>query len=112
MNRPSANYPLERKDVVNNTPTAQNNLGSRLSGALNRLSAQLARLVRAGNRRQLVLRNAADVTLLRTPVTLAVVVGLLLLWWAAPLLLAAFILALVFRVRFIISSEVEGGAGP
>lgn len=69
--------------------------------------AQLAALIRRGNRRQLVLRNAEGAMLLRLPLTLAVVVGLLLLWQAAPLLLVAFLLALAFRVQFLITSELE-----
>ena len=71
------------------------------------IRAQLATLIRRGNRRQLVLRNAEGAMLLRLPLTLAVVVGLLLLWQAAPLLLGAFILALLFRVQFLITSELE-----
>jgi len=72
------------------------------------LREQLAKGIRAGYRRQLVLRNAAGATLLRLPLTLAVVVGLLLLWQAAPLLLVAFIVALAFRVQFLIAGEVDG----
>jgi hypothetical protein len=71
------------------------------------LREQLAKWIRTGNRRQLVLRNAEGATLLRLPLMLAVVVGLLLLWQAAPLLLVAFIVALALRVQFLIAGELE-----
>jgi len=78
-----------------------------LRHGLRQLREQLAKGIRAGYRRQLVLRNAEGATLLRLPVTLAILLGLLLLWQAAPLLLVAFIVALAFRVQFLIAGELE-----
>jgi len=82
--------------------TAQRDFWNSLWNSLRCGRSRLATLIRAGNRRQLVLRNAEGVTLLRLPLTLAVIVGLFLLWQAAPLLLVAFILALALRVQFLI----------
>lgn len=77
-----------------------------LMGLLRELARVLSRLVERGNRRQLILRSADDRTLLRIPVTLAVLLGLVLLWQAAPFLIVALVVALALKVQFIVASDV------
>ncbi|UCH24516.1 MAG: DUF4342 domain-containing protein [Trueperaceae bacterium] len=78
-----------------------NDLGS----SLNALFAKLGQLIKEGNRRQFMLRSRNGKVVFRLPLTIAVIIGLLLLWSAAPLLLIAFIIALALRVQFIVTRE-------
>jgi hypothetical protein len=52
-----------------------------------------------------MLRSRNGKIVFRLPLTIAIIIGLLLLWSAAPLLLIAFIIALALRVQFIITRE-------
>ncbi len=72
----------------------------------------LSRLWREGNRRQFVLRGSDSRTLLRVPLTLAVLFALLLLWKAAPLLIVAIVVAFVLKVEFVVTKEVRRSGGP
>ena len=72
----------------------------------------LNRLWREGKRRQLVLRGSDSRTLLRVPLTLAVLFALFLLWKAAPLLIVAIVVAFVLKVEFVVTKEVGRSGGP
>ncbi|MDQ3457930.1 MAG: DUF4342 domain-containing protein [Deinococcota bacterium] len=78
-----------------------------LMGLLRELARALSRLVERGNDRQLILRSADDRTLLRIPVTLAVLLGLVLLWQATPFVIVAVVVALALKVQFIVATEVK-----
>ncbi len=67
-------------------------------------------LVREGNRRQLALRKQGGDPLVRLPLTVAVLVGLVLLWWSWPLLVLALVLILALRGSVVIlRREPRGG---
>ena len=56
-------------------------------------------------RRLLVIKDKHDKTLLSTPLMLAALVGLLLLVWAAPLLVVGVVVALLLKYEFVIVKE-------
>ena len=58
-------------------------------------------------RRLLVIKDKEDKTLLSTPLLLAVLIGLLLVVWAAPLLLIAVVVALLLKYEFVVVKEVK-----
>ena len=58
-------------------------------------------------RRLLVIKDKEDRTLLSTPLLLAVLIGLLLVVWAAPLLLIAVVVALLLKYEFVVVKEVK-----
>lgn len=78
---------------------------SGVSGLTRELMRGLNTLIARGNARQLIVRSADDRTLLRLPVTIAVLLGALLLWQAAPLVIVAVIVALALKVQFIVASD-------
>lgn len=83
-----------------------------LLGLLRELTQGFSKLIDKGNKRQLILRSADNRTFLRTPLTLAVILGLVLLWRAAPLLIVAVIVALFVKVQFIIATDLAGETAP
>jgi fatty acid desaturase len=83
-----------------------------LLGLLKELAQGFSKLIGKGNNRQLIVRNATNRTLLRIPLTLAVILGLVLVWRAAPLLIVAFIVALFLKVQFIIATDLASETAP
>ena len=75
---------------------------------LDNIERLFSRLTAAGNKRQFIIRNKHDQTVLHLPLTIAVVIGLFLLWQALPLVMITFIVALVLKMQFVIT--VEGPA--
>ena len=69
-------------------------------------AAMLNGLLAAGNRRRLVLRHRGE-TVLRLPLTIAVAVGLILLWQSAFLLVAAVALVLFLQVSVSLERRVD-----
>jgi|GEM_PF-6860522 len=64
-----------------------------------------SRLLREGNRRQLLLRNASGRTVLRLPLTATALIALFLLWRVPILLILAVLIALALRVQMAIYRE-------
>lgn len=73
-----------------------------LDGALDTAFRGLRALWHEGNRRQLALRNRSGATLFRLPLMLALLIGLFLLWKAAPLLILGVILVFALRASFVV----------
>lgn len=85
--------------------THRNGFMDMLSTVLERLGALLSE----GNHRQLIVRNEGNRTLLRLPLTVAVLLGLFLLWKATTLVVIAFIVALVLKVQFVVTHDTTKG---
>lgn len=66
------------------------------------LFVQVGSLFKAGNQRQFILRSAKDRNVFRLPLSFAVLILFFLLWQAAPLVIIAFIVALVTKMQFVI----------
>lgn len=69
-------------------------------------AALLNGLLAAGNRRRLVLRHRGE-TVLRLPLTIAVLVALILLWQSAFLLVAVVALVLFLQVSVSLERRVD-----
>ncbi len=80
--------------------TTTHDLWDDLSAVLAGLGRTLARLLAEGNRRQFTVHDGHGGVLLRLPLTVVALLGLLLLWRALPLLLLLGVLALVLRGRW------------
>ncbi len=87
-----------------------NGVWNSLEAALRAAVRGVGRLLREGNRRQLLLRDRDGRTLFRLPLTIAALIGLFLLWKAAPLLILAVIVVFALRASFVVlGPSAHGG---
>lgn len=92
-------------NTSSSTNGSTNGVWDRLGTLANQGLEMLGKLLKLGNRRQLILRNREGVTWLSMPLTLAAIIGIILLLRAAPLLILALVLGYVFKVKFVISKQ-------
>ena len=107
QNVPQSNQPGGQKQGSSQTDT---DIGERIREVGAEIVKQGRRLLKLGNRRQLIIRSRDNDLILQTPLTLAAVFGIVLLFRALPILIAAVVAALVFRVQIILH-KTDGSGG-
>lgn len=109
QNAPQSNQQGGQKQGSSQTDT---DIGERLREVGAEIVKQGRRLLKLGNRRQLIIRSRDNDLILQTPLTLAAVFGIVLLFRALPILIAAVVAALVFRVQIILHKTDGSGGSP
>jgi hypothetical protein len=79
---------------------------------LDTLEAFFSKLTTAGNKRQFIIRNKHDQTVLRLPLTVAAIIGLFLIWQALPLVVVTFIVALFLKMQFVVAVDTPAARTP
>lgn len=81
---------------------------NRIEQGIRSFTDRVSDLFRQGNRRRFQLKNSQGKALFSLPLTVAVLIGLLLLWRAPLLVLIAVVVALVLKTQFVLTRERDG----
>ncbi len=75
--------------------------------AIKRIFDRIGDLIRQGNRRRLELRNPQGGAIFSLPLTIAVLIGVFLLWRVPLLLVIAVVVALVLKAQFVFTRDPD-----
>ncbi len=107
------NVPQQRTQGSQQQGSSQDtDLGERIREIGAEIWKQSRKLFKRGNERQLIMRTRNNDLILQMPLTLAAVFGIIFLFRALPILIAAVVAALVFRVQIILHKDNKDATPP